>query len=61
MLPHGIAFTDKFNRIAWPKDYKPGDMGEFSFNKDGAPPTIEHCAALRAQCLPPYCLTSSTS
>ena len=39
---HGIEFTDKFNRIAYPKDYKPGSMGEFSFNRPGKPPTIDH-------------------
>jgi len=39
---HGIAFTDKFNRIAWPVAYKQGEMGEFAFNKQGKPPTIDH-------------------
>ena len=39
---HAISFTDKFNRITYPADYKPGTYGEFAFNKKGKPPTIDH-------------------
>jgi len=39
---HGVAFTDKFNRVAYPADFTPGSMGEFAFNKKGGKPTIDH-------------------
>lgn len=39
---HGVMITDKLVKVKWPADYKPGDMGEFAFNKPGAPPTIDH-------------------
>jgi len=39
---HGIRCKDKIRKIAYDPEYKPGDTGEFAFNKDGEPATIDH-------------------
>ena len=46
---HGVAFKDKFTKIAYAPTYKPGDTGEFSFNCEGKPPTIDHAKNANAE------------
>merc|ERR1711862_364947 len=39
---HGIKCKDQIKKIAYDPSYTPGDTGEFAFNADGKPPTIDH-------------------
>ena len=39
---HGIKCSDKIKRINYDPLYKPGDTGEFAFNNNGKPATIDH-------------------
>lgn len=41
---HGISseVAAKITKIAYKKGYKPGDTGEFAFNKNGKPSVIDH-------------------
>lgn len=46
---HGVAFTDKLNRIVYTESFTPGELGEFAFNKDGGQPTIDHAKNKNAE------------
>jgi len=39
---HGIKCKDQMKKIAYDPNYTPGDTGEFAFNKNGKPSTIDH-------------------
>ena len=39
---HAVDARIQLKKIRYPADYKPGDLGEFSFNHAGAEPTVEH-------------------
>lgn len=53
---HGIKCRDAIKKVAYAPDYRPGDTGEFAFNKEGCPPRIDHTQnkhAFQASAQPP--------
>jgi len=42
VMEHGIKFKDEIKKIKYPTNYMPGDTGEFAFNTNGRPSTIDH-------------------